>query len=294
MTAELRHRIAVITGGSRGLGYAIARAYGYAGASVVIASRSKDSILQAVDELRSHGINASGMACDVGELKQVEALGAHAIGEYGGLDIWVNNAGIAAPYGRTMDASPETFSRVVSTNILGVYHGSLVALRHMTRQGHGKLINVLGRGSKKPVPMQNAYAATKSWLRSFTLALAEEYKDSGVGIFAFSPGMVRTDMLLHPTAFPEYEGHLGGSFQTVLRMWSWPAEIPARKAVWMASDATDGMTGKVVEMLGTRKLGQGAAAELLRRLTGRPAEAIDVRAKIAMPDPQAPAGPRQT
>jgi glucose 1-dehydrogenase len=289
MMTELEHRVAVITGGSRGLGFAMARAFGQAGASVVIASRNQQSIDQAVDDLRRLGINACGMACNVGELEQVEALGAYALKNCGSPDIWVNNAGLAAPYGPTMDAAPQAFTQVVSTNILGTYHGCLVALRQMIPQGRGKLINILGRGSKKPAPMQNAYGATKSWLRSFTLALADEYKESGVGIFAFSPGMVRTDMLTRPAIFPDYQDRLGGGFQTVLRMWSWPAEIPARRAVWLASNATDGMTGKVIEVLGTRRLLQGAAAELLRRLTRRPAEPIDVQVQIVPPDPRAPA-----
>ena len=124
---------------------------------------------RAVSELRAAGRTATGMPCDVSDLAQVEALAAHAVETFGRFDVWVNNAGYAAPYGPTAHVPPQLFMRSVQTNIVGTYHGSIVALRAFLPAGEGKLINVLGRGSDgKPVAMQNAYAATKSWERVFT------------------------------------------------------------------------------------------------------------------------------
>jgi NAD(P)-dependent dehydrogenase (short-subunit alcohol dehydrogenase family) len=128
---------------------------------------------------------------DVSDLAQVEALAEHATRLYGQFDVWINNAGWAAPYGPAMHISPNTFLRTVNTNIIGTYHGSLVALRSFLPIARGKLINVLGRGSDgRTSSMQTAYAASKAWVRSFTASLAADYKDTGVGIYGINPGMM--------------------------------------------------------------------------------------------------------
>ena len=147
---------------------------------------------------------------------------------------------------------PTTFVQVVNTNILGTYYGSYAALRRFLAQGSGKLINLLGRGWQgKPVPWQNAYSSSKAWVHSFTLALAEETKQggaAGIGIFAFSPGMVLTDMLTDVDVIEGSEEKLS-RFPTIVRMWGKPAEVPAAKAVWIASSATDGKTGELYDIL---------------------------------------------
>lgn len=104
MKVILQDKVAVITGGSRGLGYAIAETYARAGTKVVIASRSARSVDEAVKKLQQNGAQAAGLACDVGDLSQVEALAELAIRTFGRIDIWVNNAGISAPYGPTAPA----------------------------------------------------------------------------------------------------------------------------------------------------------------------------------------------
>lgn len=265
---SLENKVAVITGSTRGLGLAIAQAYAREGASVVAASRSAESVQKVVDSLQSQGARASGIACDVGELSQVEALAAHALDAFGQFDIWVNNAGISAPYGPTIHVQPEAFVRTVQTNVLGTYHGSIVAMQHFLPKGAGKLINILGRGSREPSPMQNAYAASKAWIRNFTLTLAREYKNSGVGIFAFNPGMMRTELLTRVEVVAGYEASLN-PLATIIRMWATPPQAPARKAVWLASAATDGRTGLEVREMTAIRLSGGLLAEGLRRLAGK-------------------------
>ena len=173
---NLDGKVAVITGGSRGLGLGIAQALAKAGASVVLASRSQKSVDEAVQLIRSAGGRAAGLAVDVANLEQMEALADFAIAQFGHFDIWVNNAGTSGPYGPTLGFTVQDFYQVVQTNVLGVYNGSRTALRHFTQQRSGKLINVLGHGYNKPVPWQNAYGASKAWVRSFTSALARKPK----------------------------------------------------------------------------------------------------------------------
>jgi NAD(P)-dependent dehydrogenase (short-subunit alcohol dehydrogenase family) len=268
---QLKDKIIVVTGSTRGFGWALAQAFAREGAGVVISSRSEAAVADAVQTLRAAGANAAGLACDVSELDQVRALADAALAEYGRIDVWVNNAGISPPYGPTAHVAAADFSLTLQVNTLGAYHGSLVAMRYFLSEGRGKLINILGRGERGPVPMQNAYASSKAWLKSFTLGLAREYEHSGVGVFALSPGMMDTDMILDVEVIRGYEDRLK-SMNAVVQALSQPPELSARRAVWLASAATDGKTGLVVRELSSAKaMGkfmQLGIAKLLRR-TGR-------------------------
>ena len=262
----LSNKVAVITGGSRGLGLAMAHAFTRQGAAVVIGSRSGDAVDKAVSQLKQSGARVSGLVCDVADPVQVQALADYALATFGALDAWVNNAGVAGPYGPTLSAGPEAFVRVVETNILGVYHGSRTAMLQFLAQGRGKLINVLGRGYNQPVPLQNAYASSKSWIYSFTIALARENRESGVGVFALAPGMLTTDLLTEVEVVDGYQDRLK-VMPTIIRMWARPPEEAAAKAAWLASSATDGKTGMVAKMFGPGDLLLGALREGLRRLS---------------------------
>jgi NAD(P)-dependent dehydrogenase (short-subunit alcohol dehydrogenase family) len=223
----LQDKVIVVTGSSRGFGLAIAHAAGAEGAKVIISSRTAGAIDVAVAELRAAGREASGTVCDASDLAQVEALAEFAVRTYGPFDVWINNAGYAPPYGPTAHVPREAFMRAVQTNIFGTYHGAMVALRTFLPLGRGKLINILGRGSDgKPVEMQNGYASTKAWERSFTQALAKEYRNTGVGIFAINPGMMSTEFLTDLTAVSGFEERLN-ALPTVIRMWATPPEVPA-------------------------------------------------------------------
>jgi glucose 1-dehydrogenase len=272
---RLEGKVAVVTGGSRGLGLAISRAFVRAGAAVAIASRSEEAVRRVAEELRAAGGQVIGVPTDVANLEAVQDLARQAVSKFGKLDVWVNNAGMSGPYGPTAALPVEDFTRALRTNIEGVYYGSLTAMRYFLAQKSGKLINILGRGDRNPVPYQNAYAPTKAWVRSFTLAMAKEYSDCGVGVYALQPGLMLTDLVTEVEVVPGYEGRLR-AFQTVLRMWANPPEVPAEKAVWLASSATDGQTGLEVRVLTPKRLLLGAVAELFRRLTKRPAQEIPI------------------
>jgi NAD(P)-dependent dehydrogenase (short-subunit alcohol dehydrogenase family) len=266
----LENKVAVITGSSRGLGLAIAQAYAREGAAVILSSRTASAVEEAVQSLRAAGYRASGLPIDIGHREQVEALAAHAIEAFGGFDIWINNAGVSGPYGPGAHYAPEYFERVVQTNILGSYYGSVVAIRHFFPRHAGKLINLLGRGDTGPSRHQSAYAASKAWTRNFTLTLAKDYAHSGIGIFAFNPGLVDTDLLRQVTAVQGYERRLK-PLETVIRLWAKPPDVPAQRAVWLASSATDGKTGIEARVLSRAELISGLLREAGRILRREPA-----------------------
>ena len=268
-------KVAVITGSTRGLGLGIAEAYARAGAAVVISSRTETAVARVVAQLQEAGYEAAGLPCDVTDMAQVQALADFAVAEHGQFHIWVNNAGLPSPYGPTMAIPSDWFVQVMESHIMGMYNGSRVAMDHFLEHDEGKLINVLGRGEKGPVPMQNAYASSKAWLRSFTMALAEENKESAVGVYAFSPGLVDTDMLRHVDVVPGYEKTVE-ALRVLIPMWGNPPRVPAEKAVWLASPATDGKTGLIVRVFGPRMMIGGALREGWRRLTGRRGDPVEL------------------
>jgi glucose 1-dehydrogenase len=285
-------KVAVITGSSRGLGLAIAQAYAREGAAVVLASRSSTALAEAAETLERQGARASWQVTDVGELEQVKALADHAVKMFGNIDIWVNNAGYGGVYGPTATIDPQDFERVMRTNIFGAYYGSWVALQCFLAQGtRGKLINLLGRGDTTPVALQNAYASSKAWVRNFTLALAKEYKKTKIGIYAFQPGLVETDLLRRVSVVQGYEKKLK-IFSTIIRIWANPPSVPAEKAVWLASAATDGKTGLEVHVLTPGKQIAGLLRELRRLVQRQPAR--DTSLKLTMITPSLPEGPRST
>jgi pyruvate,water dikinase len=279
----LQDKVAVITGGSRGLGLAIAKAYTQEGARVVIGSRSSTSIEQAITAIRSQGGQATGQPCDVMDLEQVQSLAQHALREFGRLDIWVNNAGIGAPIGPTIHIPPKYMNEVINTNINGVYNGSWTAMQHFLQQGAGKLINISGRGEKTPTPNFNPYGASKSWIYSFTMALAKEYRHSGVGVFLFQPGLVRSDMMGHLYFIEGYEEELLRIFRVVARLFSLPPHLPSQKAVWLASEATDGQTGLHVNLLRPGTMLKGIGKEMLRIVTRKPVPPLNSKISLVPP-----------
>lgn len=278
MTDILKNKVAVITGGSRGLGLGIARAYAREGAKIVIASRTQLSIDSALEMLKAGGAQAAGLACDVADILQVEALAEYAIRTFGRIDIWVNNAGLSAVYGPTAHIPSKIFMDVVNTNITGTYNGSVVALRKMAAQKSGKIINLLGRGDTGSVPFQNAYSSSKVWVRNFTKALAQEYKDSGIEVLGFNPGLVKTEMLSQLGAVRGFEKQLT-PLSFIVAMWGNDVNVPAEKALWLASPATDGRTGLMVTVLTPGLILKGLLTVGLRRLLHLPVDLLELNIK---------------
>lgn len=245
----LANRVAVITGGTRGIGRAIAAALGQAGAQVVISSSHAEAVERAATELRAQGVQCIGIPCDVSDLVQVQALLKQVLTTWSKVDIWVNNAGISGPFGYTLDVSPDVWERVLRVNLMGCYYGCITVLPHMLERRYGKIINLSGGGAQRAQRFLSAYSSSKAAIVRLSDALAREYKEQRfLSINVLEPGLVATDMLKQP----EVVGAAGGALTSlpyVLRVMGTTAEEAAQLALRMASDETDGISGKIFSVM---------------------------------------------
>ena len=190
---ELRGRRALVTGGGRGIGRAIALRLAAAGVDLVLAARGAAEIERVGEEARRIGVKAVPRTADVGRPEDVRALFAAARQALGGVDILVNGAGIApsAPLVKTTD---ETWQQVLAVNLSGVFHGMREALPEMAERGWGRVVNVASVAGKAGMPYVAAYVASKHGVLGLTKVAALEFADKGVTVNAVCPGYVDTPM----------------------------------------------------------------------------------------------------
>ena len=194
MGATLAGKVVVITGSTRGIGRCMAEACAAEGATVVVSSRTASAVDETVTSLRAVGATASGIACDVSSEADLEALLAHTIAAHGGVDVWVNNAGISLGMRHHTETSPEEIHGIVDVNLVGTMLASRLVVPYLVKRGGGLLVNVSGRGGRGDTAAYTAaYAATKAGVMVFTKSLAAEHKADPVSILVFMPGMVDTD-----------------------------------------------------------------------------------------------------
>lgn len=225
----LQNKVVVITGSTRGFGYASAQAMLDAGANVVISGRSQEALDRALASLRSAG-KVEGLACDVREEQQVYAMARTVADRHGRIDVWVNNAGYSASAGRMLDIPPAQALDMFLSNDMGTLYGAQAALHFMLPRREGMLVNIYGAGSfLRPSSPTGLYAATKAWVASFTRTLAQEIKGSGVKLLGFSPGMLLTDMLTSPTIMGDAGRDMMKRYGFVLRMLAGSPERAAGK-----------------------------------------------------------------
>lgn len=231
MTEVMKDKVVLITGSTRGFGYAIAEAILYAGAKVVISGRSEDSLQKAITSLQKLG-TVQGRVCDVKDEKQVYALARFAVQLFGRIDVWINNAGYSSSAGLMMETNPEQAIDMFLANDMGTLYGSQAALHFMMKQKEGTLVNIYGNGSfLRPASPTGLYGATKAWITSFTRSLSREIAGSGVKLIGFSPGMMLTDMLTNPTVIGEHGKQTMKRYSFVLRMLGNDPKQAAQKLV---------------------------------------------------------------
>lgn len=205
---KLRDQVIVITGASSGIGLSTARRAAQAGARLVLVARNEEALARICDELRSAGCEAEYVVADVADREQLERAGRVAMERFGGLDTWVNNAGVAI-YGRNEDVPVEDQRRLFDTNFWGVVNGSVVAVRHLRERG-GALINLGSELSDVAIPLQGVYAASKHAVRAYTDSLRMELEHEGapISVTLIKPAGIDTMYLQHSKNYMDVEPKL--------------------------------------------------------------------------------------
>lgn len=193
---DLGGKVALVTGGTEGIGRAIAEALAQRGAAVAVAARTEEKVAAAAEALRADGRQALGVVADVRRADDCRRLVAETVEALGGLDVLVNNAGVGV-YAPVEDMDVEAWDRVLETNLSGVFYCSHFSLPHLKRRGASWIINIGSLAGKNAFPGGAAYNASKFGLIGFSEALMQEVRHDGVRVSYIMPGSVATDFT-HP------------------------------------------------------------------------------------------------
>ena len=247
----LNSRTAVVTGGTTGLGLAIAAAMLDAGANVVICGRDQTTLDKALTILkRNVGSNnrVVGALCDVASRDQVVRFIGQSIAEFGSIQILVNNAGVLGPMGKTEEIDADEWRKTLEVNLFGTLACSQQLIPHFKSNGHGKIINLSGGGATSPRPFFSAYAASKAAVVRLTENLSEELKEFHIDVNAIAPGALPTRMMDQVLeAGAELAGEAG--YKDAVKQQSGGGSSPERAAqlcVYLASIESNGITGRLI------------------------------------------------
>ncbi|WP_028810378.1 3-oxoacyl-ACP reductase FabG [Streptomyces flavidovirens] len=195
MANEEQRRVALVTGGTSGIGLAVARDLAARGLAVFICARSQDAVELTVKELRAEGLEVAGATADVRDAESVKGLVRAAVEQYGRIDVLVNNAGRNGG-GVTADITDELWYDVIDTNLNSVFLATREVLRNggLQERGWGRIINIASTGGKQGVVLAAPYSASKHGVIGFSKALGKELAPTGVTVNAVCPGYVETPM----------------------------------------------------------------------------------------------------
>ncbi len=199
--------VAVVTGGSRGIGYAVAETLGHMGAAVVIAATSAERVNRATGELSAKGLACEGFVCDVTDLDSVSKLGEHVRDRYDRVDALVNNAGIGEKASLLHELDPITWDKIFNTNVRGAYYMMRALVPLMMESGGGHIINISSLAGKNPLPRGAAYSASKWALNGLSYSAAEELRPHNIRVSVVCPGSVDTEFSPHVGKSPDQMLH---------------------------------------------------------------------------------------
>jgi NAD(P)-dependent dehydrogenase (short-subunit alcohol dehydrogenase family) len=245
-------KVALVTGGSRGIGESIAKALGQSGAKVAIASRKMDGVAAAAERLRNAGVEVEPFACHTGKTDQVDALVAAVIARFGKIDVLVNNAATNPHFGPMLTADDAMFDKTFEVNARGYLNMAKAVARHLVDRGApGSLINVASIMGLAAAPLQGIYGMTKAAVISLTKTLAVELAPSGIRVNAIAPGLVDTRFAAAIVGNPDLIDM--EKKRTPQARYAQPDEI-AGAALFLASDAASFVTGHTLVVDGGRTI----------------------------------------
>lgn len=240
MPFDLTGRIALVSGGSRGIGAAAAEILARHGAHVIVSSRKLEASQQAAASIRASGGIADAHACHIGDLEQIHSLFAMIERDHARLDILVNCAAANPYYGPMTGISVEAFQKTFDVNVRGYFFSSTAAAKLMAKNGRGSIINVGSINGLAPIDQQGVYSITKGAIDTMTRAFAIECAGSNVRVNAVLPGVTRTRFSAALTDNDEFTAK--ALARIPLKRIAEPAEI-AGAILYLASDASTYTTG---------------------------------------------------
>jgi len=243
---RLEGKVAIITGGGRGIGRAIALAYAREGADLLLASRTRCEVEETAAQAGALGRRALALAADVSCPDDVDGMVRAAQQEFARVDILVNNAGIYGPIGPLVDNDPELWLETVRINLLGVFLCSRAVLPLMMRRRYGKIINLSGGGASAARPYFSAYAASKAAVVRLTESLAQELKEHNIQVNAMAPCPAYTHLTEQVLAAGEAAGAKDLAEAQRLKETGGCLEKATALAVFLASGESDGLSGRLI------------------------------------------------
>lgn len=254
---RLEDEVAIVTGGGRGIGKAIALAFAAEGAAVVVAARSLSKLEEVVAEIQSKGGRAQAMQTDVTDEKQVQQMVEHTIKEYGHIDVLVNNSGIGGPTAKVVDLKLEDWNEVIAVDLTGSMLCAREVLKHMVSRRSGTIINLAAEGGRggdgrAGYPMRSPYCCAKMGIIGLTETLAVEVGEYNIRVNCISPAAVRGERLINVVkgraqatgvSFEELMSKITANYS--LKRPAEESEIAA-VAVFLASDESSCITGQTI------------------------------------------------
>ena len=238
---QLKDKVAIITGGGRGIGRAIAIAYAAEGARIVIAARSTEQLDEVATEITEQGTEVLTVPTDLRINADVENLVQKTVDRFGRIDILVNNAGVN-PRGLFLDSTDEEWEQGWQINVMGVVRCCRAALPIMQQQGSGNIINVGSGMGQVGHANLSVYCASKAALHGLTQAIAEEIWQDGIIANVLIPGPVRTEL-----SKPAWEN--AGTFRAQSDPWKEPEQVVASALFLAVQPPASGMTGQILSIM---------------------------------------------